>query len=201
MLMLKFPLLQKLLVFAICMALVSVAYADAPVEGRVGRAEVRFMEGMIDHHQMALDMATDCLTQASSEDVLALCQAVIDAQTPEIELMQSWLESWYDVTYAPVAMAEMNDMSNHSMENMQTDPSGMMGMMAGLLQLEGTEYEIAWLESMIDHHDDAIHMSARLLARATNGHVELLELAQTIIDAQSAETELMEAMIIELTGQ
>jgi hypothetical protein len=40
---------------------VGLTVADGPVEGRPGRAEVRFLEGMIDHHQMALDMANDCL--------------------------------------------------------------------------------------------------------------------------------------------
>ena len=36
---------------------VSATLADSPVIGRAGRAEVRFLEGMMDHHQMALDMA------------------------------------------------------------------------------------------------------------------------------------------------
>jgi uncharacterized protein (DUF305 family) len=195
----QFRFLLNLLMLSICIALVSVVYADAPIEGRIGRAEVRFMEGMIDHHQMALDMANDCLTQASHEEMLTLCQSVIDAQTPEIELMQDWLQTWYSVTYAPIAMADMPHM-DHAMENMQNDPSGMMGMMAGLSQLSGTDYEIAWLESMVDHHDDAIHMSQRLIERAPDGHPELLELAQNIIDAQSAEIELIETLIVALAG-
>jgi len=39
----------------------------------------------------------------------------------------------------------------------------MMGMMAGLHLLTGLDYEAAWLEAMIEHHDDAIHMSQRIL--------------------------------------
>ena len=41
-------------------------WADGPVN-RTERAEVRFLEGMIDHHQMALDMAHDCLTKATTQ--------------------------------------------------------------------------------------------------------------------------------------
>lgn len=46
-------------------AAVPSAFANAPVEGRIGRAEVRYMEGMIDHHQMAIDMALDCLARTN----------------------------------------------------------------------------------------------------------------------------------------
>jgi uncharacterized protein (DUF305 family) len=178
----------------------SVVFADAPIEGRAGRAEERFMEGMIDHHQMALDMANDCLTRASDETVRALCQAVIDAQTPEIEMLQGWLLAWYGVTYAPMPMAQMSSGGHdHSMSEAPADPPGMMGMMAGLSQLEGVDYDVAWIEAMVDHHDDAIHMAERLLARNPDGHAELLELAQNIIDAQSAEIETIEALIVDLT--
>jgi uncharacterized protein (DUF305 family) len=77
-----------------------------------------------------------------------------------------------------------------------TDPPMMMGMMAGLSRLEGVAYDIAWLEAMIDHHDDALHMSERILPRVVQQ--ELGELAEAIIDAQTAEITLMESMIVEL---
>jgi len=42
---------------------------------------------------------------------------------------------------------------------------------------------------MIDHHDDAIHMSERLLERDADsaGHAELRDMAQAIINAQTEE--------------
>nr|MCU0466933.1 DUF305 domain-containing protein [Anaerolineae bacterium] len=65
-----------------------VTTADAPTDGRVGRAELRYMEGMIDHHQMAIDMALDCLAREDISDALrAECQNILDAQQPEIEQM------------------------------------------------------------------------------------------------------------------
>jgi uncharacterized protein (DUF305 family) len=80
------------------------------------------------------------------------------------------------------------------------DPAMTMGMMSSLNRLTGVEYEVAWLEAMIDHHDDALHMSERLLERTPNGHAELHTFAQGIIDAQTAEITTMEAMITELQG-
>jgi uncharacterized protein (DUF305 family) len=74
----------------------------------------------------------------------------------------------------------------------------MMGMMAGLNRVEGVDYDIAWAESMIDHHDDAIHMSERLLTRLGDdgGHAGLRTLAETIIADQSAEIEMLEGLIV-----
>lgn len=176
--------------------------ADAPVEGRAGRAEMRFLEGMIDHHMMALMMASDCLAKASSEGLKTLCQSIIDAQSAEIEVMRGWLKEWYGIEYAAMPMMDnMDHMSGMGgmMEGMMGDePMMMMGMMAGLSDLTGTEYDIAWMEAMIDHHDDALHMSERLLRRVE--HADLRDLAQNIIRAQSDEIEMMEGMIRELSA-
>ncbi len=186
--------------------------AEGPTTGRAGRAELRFLQGMIDHHQMALDMANDCLTKASTPAVLTLCESIITAQTAEIEQMQAWLLAWYNVAYEPMSMlpapAAPDPHAGHAghaghgaSRGPFTDPVMMMGMFAGLNRLEGVAYEVAWLEAMIDHHDDALHMSERLLRRvpAAEGHAELLALAAQIIADQSAEIDLMETMILDLS--
>lgn len=194
------------LIFTILTA--SLVSADNAIEDRAGRAEIRFLEGMIDHHQMALNMASDCLTKAETESVSNLCVSVIKAQSAEIAQMQEWLLNWYNIEYQPMSMTDMMDMMaggmggmNHNMAGTpDTDPAMMMGMMAGFNRLEGVQYETAWLESMIDHHDDAIHMSERIMERVPEGggHAELRALAQQIITDQTAEIETMEQII---TGQ
>lgn len=196
-------------------AWVSLSSAEGPTGGRAGRAELRFLQGMIDHHQMAVDMANDCLAKASTPAVLALCEAIITAQTAEIEQMQAWLLAWYNVAYEPMSMlpalSAPDPHAGHGGHGAHaghgassgpfTDPAMTMGMFAGLNRLEGVAYEVAWLEAMIDHHDDALHMSERLLRRvpAAEGHADLLALATQIIADQSAEIALMEALIVELS--
>ncbi len=187
--------------------------AEGVSAGRAGRAEMRFLQGMIDHHQMALDMANDCLAKASTPAVVALCEGIISAQSAEIEQMQGWLLAWYNVAYEPISMlpapsapdphAGHGAHAGHTASSGPfTDPVMTMGMFAGLSRLEGVAYEIAWLEAMIDHHDDALHMSERLLRRVpeAEGHPELLALAAQIITDQSAEIDLMENLIVELDG-
>lgn len=244
-----------LIAFAILFPVYGAVSADGPIDGRIARSEVRFLEGMIDHHQMALDMAGDCLMKAVTESVKTLCQNVITAQSKEIAEMRGYLLIWYQIDYVPMSMSHMmhmmgmmdggmmkdgmmmggkhaasgggaapqptptTDHSGHSghsdaatpapssehsggsgmsgMGMMPDDPPMMMGMMAGLSKLHGTAYEIAWLEAMIDHHDDALHMAERILKVAE--HIELRSLAERIIKDQTAEIEMMEALITELS--
>ncbi|MBZ0306541.1 MAG: DUF305 domain-containing protein [Anaerolineae bacterium] len=241
----KSSTLLTVLMFILVVGLIPTASADGPIEGRDGRAEVRFLEGMIDHHQMAVDMAYDCLIKAQTETVITTCQNVIDAQQAEIETMQGWLLEWYNIEYVPMSMSnhmgmmdmmdmmeampmqdmmgqaegmdtsgmsvmdmmrhmmslsgEMGGMDHGGMEGMpQQDMAMMMGMMAGLNRLNGVDYELAWLEAMTDHHDDAVHMSERILEREV--HSETLELAQQIIIDQLAEIETLEVLITELSS-
>mgnify|MGYP000041121971 CR=1 FL=1 len=122
---------------------VPTVFADSPVEGRVGRAEVRFLEGMIDHHQMALDMANDCLTKASTESVTTLCQNIIDAQSAEIEQMREGLLEWYNIDYSPMSM---NDMMGMGMEQMR----GMMSMMMGMDMSDEMRTQMEQMSGMMD---------------------------------------------------
>lgn len=69
---------------------VSSSLANGSMPGRAGRAEVRFLEGMMDHHQMALDMANDCVSKATDDAVRTLCQNILVAQSAEIQQMHGW---------------------------------------------------------------------------------------------------------------
>src|SRR5688572_16464908 len=106
----KYCLLLTIVVLLFTVSTPTAVIADKPAEGRVDRSEVRFMEGMIDHHQMALDMAQDCLHQAKTEAVVKQCQTIINAQTPEIKTIRGWLLSWYQIDYQPMPMSHMMEL-------------------------------------------------------------------------------------------
>lgn len=204
-----FRVLLGLFGFMLAMSVVPLSLADAPIEGRNGRTELRFMEGMIDHHQMAIDMANDCLAREVSAALRTECQMIIDSQQPEIDQLQAWLLAWYNVEYTPMPMADLMSQMDDGMAGMEgmegmpaVDPAMTMGMFAGFNRLEGDEYEAAWLEAMIDHHDDAIHMSERFLERDADSvaHPDLRALAQTIIDAQTGEIAHFEEMLTAMSG-
>lgn len=54
-------------------------------------ADMAFARGMLPHHRGAVDMAKVQLQYGNDEEMRKLAQDIIDAQQPEIELMQSWI--------------------------------------------------------------------------------------------------------------
>jgi uncharacterized protein (DUF305 family) len=77
------------------------------------------------------------------------------------------------------------------------DHSAMQGMLsmaeiAALGELSGTAFDNAFLEGMIRHHEGAIVM-AEMITNSTNSEVR--KLGNAIIDAQTAEIELMKTLI------
>lgn len=54
--------------------------------------DAAFAEGMLMHHQMAVDMAKDILEYTDESQVLELAQQIIDTQEEEIQIMQEVLD-------------------------------------------------------------------------------------------------------------
>lgn len=57
-----------------------------------GEADVDFVQGMIAHHQGAIDMAKTVLAFGKDPEVRKLAEEIIKAQQSEIALMQNWLK-------------------------------------------------------------------------------------------------------------
>ncbi|OAT37561.1 CopM family metallochaperone [Proteus myxofaciens] len=55
-------------------------------------ADVAFAQGMIAHHYGAIDMSKIELKYGKDPEMRKLAQEIIDAQGPEIDQMQKWLE-------------------------------------------------------------------------------------------------------------
>lgn len=142
--------------------------AAAP-NNKTMRFEIRFMQGMIDHHAMAIEMAQLCEGRVIHHELLTTCQQIIEAQSREIETLQRWLADWYGITYSP-------QMSKQEQSQV-----------AALASLSGAEFEIRFMEMMIQHHQMAIEMASDCVSRAY--HKALVRLCERIIAAQSAEIE------------
>ncbi len=61
-------------------------------------ADRMFLEMMIPHHQRAIDMGNDALTNAQHPELKGLAKDIIAAQTAEITEMRSDLKAWYGIT-------------------------------------------------------------------------------------------------------
>jgi uncharacterized protein (DUF305 family) len=169
---------------ALVAVLAGIMFAGAPVaasapapEQSAAKFEVKFMTQMIDHHAMAVHMGEMCLDKAIHEELRSMCEQIIASQSQEIELMQSWLSDWYGITHEP----EMKP--------------GHMQMMDKLAALESEEFEIAFMEMMIRHHEQAIKEADKCLDRAY--HDELKDLCQQIIETQQQEIAQMQTWLCE----
>ena len=162
-------------VVGVCVLLGTPALADAPAPSpATAHFEVKFMTDMIDHHGMAIMMAEACVEKAVHAELRSLCQNIIAAQSQEIERMQSWLQSWYGISYEP----EM-DKTN--------------GQMKKLMSMSGAMFEIEFMQMMIRHHAKAVKEGEKCLQKAY--HPELRQLCSNIIVTQTAEIQQMQSWL------
>ncbi|OGI30567.1 MAG: hypothetical protein A2287_10125 [Candidatus Melainabacteria bacterium RIFOXYA12_FULL_32_12] len=57
--------------------------------------DLRFINMMIMHHQVAIKMAQDALCKAQHPELRQKAQDIINAQTQEIEQLKTWRKQWY----------------------------------------------------------------------------------------------------------
>ena len=149
-------------------------------------ADIEFAQGMIAHHEQAIEMAEIALDPnvGASPEVVDLATRIKGAQDPEVELMTGWLTAAGE----PVSMgaSEGHDMS--SMEGMMTAEQ-----MDAMAAMTGTDFDQTWLQMMIAHHKGAVSQSQTVKANGSNADV--LALADTIIKAQQAEITEMQALL------
>src|SRR5215216_6429675 len=149
--------------------------------------DLQFIDQMIAHHQMAIMSSEHMISDSDRPELRQLAENIQESQSEQIEQMQAWRNEWYPD--AGPTSGTTNGMMDDEM---------MKQMMGGSMQ-EGMDSDTAdamFLRMMIPHHQDAIDMSEEVLERAE--HPELKELAQTIIDEQSAEIELMQGYLEEI---
>ncbi|MBE9191541.1 DUF305 domain-containing protein [Gloeocapsopsis crepidinum LEGE 06123] len=147
-----------------------------------GRQQGHFIEMMIPHHQEAVDMAELALTKAQRPEIRKLAESIKTEQTREIEQMRSWYKKWYGTEVPATSMTGMR-MQGMAMR------SPMMSMDMESLRT-ASDFDREFIRQMIPHHRSAIMMARMVANRAERP--EIRNLAQTIIQSQSAEINQMQ---------
>jgi uncharacterized protein (DUF305 family) len=148
-------------------------------------ADVTFAQGMIPHHQQAIEMAQMAADRAESAEVLDLAERIEAAQAPEIEELTAWLESWDE---------EVPAGGDHSGMDMDSG-GGMMSTedMDALEAASGAEFDQMFLEMMIEHHQGAIAMAEEEIAAGE--YPDAIAMAEEIASSQQAEIDEMTALL------
>ncbi|GAA3495896.1 DUF305 domain-containing protein [Streptomyces prasinosporus] len=150
--------------------------------------DVSFAQGMIPHHQQAIQTARMAESRASSSEVKDLAARIEEAQDPEIKTMSGWLKAW----------GEDVPSSMPGMDHGDSDASGMPGMMDTegmdeLMDASGKGFDSMFLTMMVEHHQGAVEMATTEKEEGRYGPAK--KLAADIITTQNAEIEEMNKLL------
>jgi uncharacterized protein (DUF305 family) len=164
--------------------------------------DAEFMQGMIGHHAQALVMAKQAETHGASSSVKTLANRIIVGQRSEIKLMQEWLRvRAYPVPDSTGKMPEDPAHAGHAMPG--ADPAhklhpGMLTpeQMEILSAARGAVWDRLFLTFMIQHHQGAVQMVAKLFASPAGGQDDdIFKFASGVDADQTTEIERMKEML------
>jgi uncharacterized protein (DUF305 family) len=147
--------------------------------------DLRFIDSMIPHHQGALVMAQEVLQKSKRPELIKLAKSIIDEQKKEILQMQKSRKKWYPK--ASVVPIMWHAGMNHEMTMTPAHKQSMIMSMS--LGKADAEFDRRFLDAMIPHHQGAVTMGKDLLQKTKRP--QMRKLAQSIIDSQQAEIDLM----------
>lgn len=169
--------------------------STTPVPPRASQADIDFMQGMIMHHQQAVEMTALIPSHTEDKDVRSIGARISRSQSDEINFMKRWL----------VARGQSTSMGMPGMPDM--DKNGKPMMMPGMLtpaQMEalrnarGAEFDRLFLTGMIQHHKGALVMVKELFDSPGAGQdADLFDFATDVDSGQRAEIRIMENMLKE----
>jgi uncharacterized protein (DUF305 family) len=154
-------------------------------------ADVNFMQGMIGHHQQALEMVALIEERTSRGDMKLLGKRIELSQLDEIRMMQEWLQARGQTLPDPHA---------HHQHGATLMP-GMLTMdeMARLQAAKSVEFDRLFLEGMIKHHGGALVMVRELFATPRAGQDgDIFAFASDVEADQQMEIDRMGSMLREL---
>ena len=151
------------------------------------QADIAFAQGMVPHHQQAIEMADQVPSRTTNPAVVSLADRIRAAQQPEIDKLNGWLSAW-----GAGGSTGHGSMDHGSMGH---DMGGMMSAedMSALEQAQGPAFDRMWLQMMVEHHRGAIEMARTELRDGQ--HAEAKAMAQQIVDSQQAEIDEMTRLL------
>lgn len=146
--------------------------------------DLRFIDGMVQHHTGALRMS-EYVFDIGVPGVGSLGKEIWNDQSQEIKAMGQWRKAWYpDAPVYPVTFLPGGDPNSLSGVTRMTAEQ-----IAGMRMMESIPTKsnrVTWfLEGMLQHHGGALIMAHDALLKSTNPTI--LRLARNIIIAQRRE--------------
>jgi uncharacterized protein (DUF305 family) len=143
-------------------------------------AEQAFLQTMVPHHEMAIEMAKMAEQKAKSPVIKKMSGEIIRTQSEEIAKMKAIHQRLFNGELKSDMMA--HDRLGLSMEE--------AGMKMDMDMLESArDFDKAFAEQMVMHHQGSINMARKVLEKTQDA--EIRSLAEAIIQAQTKEIEVL----------
>jgi len=168
------------------------------------KADVDFMQGMIMHHNQAVEMTELLKTRTKDPAIMELGKKIDVSQSDEMRWMKQWLtDRGFPVSADPMAGMDMKGMDMKDMKGMDMSMPMMPGMltpaqMDALRKASGPEFDHLFLTGMIQHHSGALQMVKDLFVNPGAGQdPQLFDFASDVDNTQQAEIDIMRHMLKE----
>jgi uncharacterized protein (DUF305 family) len=156
-------------------------------------ADVKFMQGMIMHHNQAIEMVALMPGRTTNPHLMEFGKRISISQSDEVKWMKRWL------TNRNKPISEMEDMPGMDMSSMA------MPLMPGMLtaqqmdelrKAKGTEFDRLFLTGMIQHHGGALTMVDDLFNTPGAGQdPQLFDFTADVSSTQAGEITAMQDML------
>lgn len=158
------------------------AFSGDGDEGTHNEVDVHFLGMMVPHHEQAIEMS-DVLLASDVDDaqVRDLAQRIKDGQERENEQMRAWADEW--------GIQEDMELHSNHIANGMFQPEEL----EEFATLQGDQLRTTFLEMMHYHHKHVVEMTQ---GEIQNGaYAPLREMAQDMVDVQTAEMREMEDLL------
>ena len=163
-------------------------------------ADVKFLQGMIVHHEQAIVMSEMADQRTNNKTILDLARRIDVSQKDEIIFMESWLKDRGE--YQKVNHSGHHNHDHNSMMHNHLDMVGMATpkQLNDLSNSDSTDFDRLFLQLMITHHDGALEMVDELKKYPGNAYDPILnEFVSDLVNDQGVEIERMNTILVGLS--
>ena len=153
-------------------------------------ADVVFMQGMIVHHQQALEMARLVEGRTNNDAIVKIADRIDKSQKDEMDFMTTWLGDRGEPIIAANSAMHMGHAGHGTMKGMATPAQ-----MSALAAANGTAFDRLFLQLMTAHHLGAVEMVRELHEVPGSAYEPVMfEFTNEVVSDQEAEIERMNAV-------
>jgi uncharacterized protein (DUF305 family) len=160
-------------------------------------ADVTFMQGMIMHHQQAVDMAALVKQRTNRGELVTIAGRIESSQADEIAFMRGWLAERGEPVAVPGMKGGKGEQqhAHHTMAGMASPEQ-----MKALAAASGAEFDRQFLTLMIAHHEGALTMVKDLLKQpGSAADPVLFQFVSDIETEQKSEIDRMDTLLAGLS--